>query len=130
MPNSSTVGQKELDIWALRGFGGVLKILDRSKINGGFSPEAKHILSGYKEKLLALISRIEDSYIEIIPAQTQDIDAIDHWFTEGTHTLLDFLIRRLESGPPIKDGYFNNMIQIHQRLGVILASAETHTGGA
>ena len=106
-----TVTQEELDLFAIRGFCGIIRLLeDRIRDNpAGFTPVIKKEISEMEVRFRAIYAHIMTRGT-IRQDQEMDMLRLDRWFVGGFGNLITYLERRLQSGPPMEDPYRERLI--------------------
>lgn len=96
------VGLYELDNWALRGFGGVLKILEeRLRSSCGFGPKVQALAEIARRRFCEVCDEIAARPQAEYPPALSSVASVDKWFVDGLNGFNSHLANRLEDGPPM-----------------------------
>jgi hypothetical protein len=111
------VGLYELDVWALRGLAGVLKILEaRLRADCGFGPHAQSLATLAKRRLDEVCEQIAARPQEKYPDALSSVASVDKWFVDGLNGFNNHLANRLAEGPPVSPENVETLRHELQRL--------------
>lgn len=121
------VGLYELDLWALRGFSGVLRILEeRLRAECGFGPQAQAVATIAGRRFAEVCEQIAARPQEKYPDALSSVASVDKWFVDGLNGFNNHLANRLQDGPPMSHENVETLRHELQRLQEAYALAVRH----